>query len=463
MRVLHTSDWHLGQRLHTEDRLGEQALALNWLLQTIEQEAVELLLVAGDIFDVSNPSNPARELYYRFLTKLQKTNCRHVVIVGGNHDSPSMLDAPASLLKQMNIHVIGAAPADKTQQIVVLENEKGQPEAIVVAVPFLRDRDLNYTQISESLEERERRLQTAIRQHYLDLAELLAPYLSSSIPILTTGHLYAHGATAEEKRSNIYIGSRSNIAAQQFPDCFDYVALGHIHRPQAVGNIPHIRYSGSLIPLDFSEYEDKKVVYLLDFAPLKMPVERDGSCPSTQMGVSAGTTRRSHASVEEPGSHRQMLSLFSARLDGRPSAYLYPIELPVFRRLKRIRGSIDEVKQRLQQFVSKRQAPQEGLDENLAPFLEVTVETNTSLPLLRDELELIMSQSEARLLALKLHYPRQYAPAAQQIQAELSGLDPEKVFRQLLQGSGEEMPPHADELIDSFRELQNWHKEKEGT
>lgn len=448
MRVLHTSDWHLGQRLHTEDRLGEQALALDWLLQSIQQEAVELLLVAGDIFDVSNPSNPARELYYRFLTRLQKSCCRHVVIVGGNHDSPSMLDAPASLLKQMNIHVIGAAPADKNQQIIVLEDEKGQPEAIVAAVPFLRDRDLHYTQISESLEERERRLQAAIQQHYQDLSDLIAPYLDLPIPLLTTGHLYAHGASAEEKRSNIYIGSRSNIAAQQFPDCFDYVALGHIHRPQAVGNIPHIRYSGSLIPLDFSEYADKKVVYLLDFSPLKVTVEQDGS-------------RRSKENTKEQGSQRQMLPLFSTRLDGRPLAYLYPIELPVFRRLKRIHGSVEDVKRKLQEFISKRQETDEQPSESLPPYLEITVQTKHSLPLLRDELELILGQSDTRLLALKLDYPKQYALAAQQQQAELSSLAPEEVFRQLLQGHSEEMPPHAEELLDSFRELQNWLHEQE--
>ncbi|MEL7220922.1 MAG: exonuclease subunit SbcD, partial [Bacteroidota bacterium] len=107
MKVLHTSDWHLGQKLLQLDRQEEFALALDWLLEVIIAEQIDVLLVSGDIFDIGNPPNQSRELYYNFLRRLLNSECRHVVITGGNHDSPAMLNAPRELLAAFNIHIVG--------------------------------------------------------------------------------------------------------------------------------------------------------------------------------------------------------------------------------------------------------------------------------------------------------------------------------------------------------------------
>ncbi|MCK5806384.1 MAG: exonuclease subunit SbcD, partial [Lentisphaeria bacterium] len=138
MRVLHTSDWHLGRSLYGRKRYEEFEEFLAWLAEAIQTEQVDALLVAGDIFDTSAPSNRAQELYYRFLCQVGATPCRHVVIIGGNHDSPSFLDAPGELLKALSVHVIGGAAASEDDEVIVLRNREDTPELIVCAVPYLR-------------------------------------------------------------------------------------------------------------------------------------------------------------------------------------------------------------------------------------------------------------------------------------------------------------------------------------
>ncbi|RME09699.1 MAG: exonuclease subunit SbcD, partial [Bacteroidetes bacterium] len=142
MKILHTSDWHLGQKLTGRDRDEEHRLALDWLADFIAQEKVDVLVVAGDVFDIHNPPNSARELYYRFLRKLIQSSVRHVVVIGGNHDSPNMLEAPKELLQLLGIHVVGAATGHVSDEIIELKDADGKVELVVAAVPFLRDQDL---------------------------------------------------------------------------------------------------------------------------------------------------------------------------------------------------------------------------------------------------------------------------------------------------------------------------------
>ncbi|NRA49197.1 MAG: exonuclease subunit SbcD, partial [Phaeodactylibacter sp.] len=254
MKIIHTSDWHLGQKLLHNDREQEHRLALQWLLETIRKEKADGLIVAGDIFDIGNPPNYARSLYYQFLRNLLNTECRHVVITGGNHDSPAMLNAPRELLQALNVHVIGAAGEGPEDEVVVWKSPEDEIEAVIAAVPFLRDRDLRYSVAGETGLERVAQIKTGIRKHYDRVADHIAGHYDiASVPVICTGHLYASGASASGKQDNIYIGNTENIDAQHFPDLFDYVALGHIHRAQKVGGLEHVRYSGSLIPLSFSE------------------------------------------------------------------------------------------------------------------------------------------------------------------------------------------------------------------
>jgi DNA repair protein SbcD/Mre11 len=265
MKILHTSDWHLGQKLRGNIRDAEHELVLNWLIQTIIEEQIEALIIAGDIFDGMNPPNSSRKLYYQFLAKLIKTTCRHVVIIGGNHDAPSMLEASKALLEAMNIYVIGAATSLVEDEIILLKNDD-KIEAIVAAVPFLRDQDLRRSVAGEEETDIYQKIQQAIYQHYLDIGKYCEDFLGLKVPIIATGHLYASAATTNgENQDNIYMGNLENISADKFPNVFDYVALGHIHTAQPIDNHRHIRYSGSIIPLSFKEVKDTKSVTILDF------------------------------------------------------------------------------------------------------------------------------------------------------------------------------------------------------
>lgn len=265
MKILHTADWHLGQKLRGYIRDEEHILIFDWLIDLITAEEITVLIIAGDIFDVMNPPNSSRKLYYKFLARLLQTPCRHIVIIGGNHDAPSMLDAPKELLETLNIHVVGCATDELSDEILVLKHND-QIEGVIAAVPFLRDQDIRKSVAGEEEMEIYQRIQEGIYRHYAAVAELCAPYQNENVPILATGHLYASGVTlCGENQNNIYMGNIENIEAEKFPTIFDYVALGHIHTAQPIAKLRHVRYSGSLIPLSFKENKDKKSVTIIDF------------------------------------------------------------------------------------------------------------------------------------------------------------------------------------------------------
>ncbi len=404
MRFLHTSDWHLGQKLLFSDREEEHGQALDWLHRMIVEHQVDALIVAGDIFDIGNPPNYARRLYYGFLTGLRTTSCRHVVITGGNHDSPSMLDAPRPLLQALNIHVVGAATGEPSDELIELLDGQGKVEAVVAAVPFLRDRDLRYGVAGEGGQERQERIQEGIRRHYAELAEAAGGYRDAGVPILATGHLYARGAQASAKQDNIYIGNTENIDAADFPELFQYVALGHLHRPQLVGGREHIRYSGSLIPLSFSETKDDKGVYLVDFE------------------------------------------------QGRRGGIRF-IEAPVFRRLKTIEGTLDEVKQSLRRF-------EERGERRLRPWVEVIVHTDELIPQLDVQLNEFTEGMNLELLKIRLQrldYRGLNEQAVEEI--DLQDMDALEVFRRKCESFGS--PPEEQSALEAtFRELQQWLTEK---
>ncbi|MDX5442401.1 MAG: exonuclease SbcCD subunit D C-terminal domain-containing protein [Hymenobacteraceae bacterium] len=279
MRVLHTSDWHLGQRLVNNERTEEHRLFLNWLIKTICDQKIDLLLIAGDIFDTGFPSNTALKLYYDFLREVKQTCCRDIVMIGGNHDSVSTLNAPAELLRHFNVHVVGGAPADAADEVVLIKDTTGAVGAVVCAVPFLRDKDVRLSIPGESNEQRETRLKQGICDHYTRLVPLVQPYKQQQIPVIATGHLFAAGGSTSDSEKEIHVGNLGQIGGDQFPVEFDYVALGHLHRPQLVNKRNHIRYCGSPIPLSFSEVTDKKLVHVLEFSEGKLAAVQDVAIP----------------------------------------------------------------------------------------------------------------------------------------------------------------------------------------
>lgn len=264
MKILHTSDWHLGRTLYGRKRYEECERFFDWLIGCIENERVEALLVAGDIFDNSTPSNRALELYYRFLCRVAGAGCRHVVVTAGNHDSPSLLNAPKEVLRYLNVHVIGCMAETMEDEILVLNDAGGKAELIVCAVPYLRDRDIRRAEAGESFEDKGRKLVEGIRDHYRRMGEVAAAMkrtVGGDLPIVGMGHLFAAGAetTDGDGMRELYSNNLGHVGKDIFPDCFDYIALGHLHAAQKVGGSNICRYSGAPLPMSFGEGRRKVV------------------------------------------------------------------------------------------------------------------------------------------------------------------------------------------------------------
>jgi len=346
MKILHTSDWHLGRTLYGRKRYQEFEAFLNWLAETINIEQVDTLLVAGDVFDTSTPSNRAQELYYRFLCHVATSTCRHVVVIAGNHDSPSFLNAPRELLKALNVHVIGSVTENPEDEVLLLRNQDGFPELIVCAVPYLRDRDIRVAEAGESIEDKERKLIEGIRNHYAAvsaLAEQKRKELGADIPVVAMGHLFAAGGQTVDGDGvrELYVGSLAHVTAGIFPKCFDYLALGHLHVPQKVNGSETIRYSGSPLPMGFGEAKQQKSVCQVEF---------HSTAASVQL-----------------------------------------VDVPVFQKLERVKGDWDEISSRILELSTT----------DSQAWLEVVYEGDEVIGDLRERLDTAIIDTEMEILRIK--------------------------------------------------------------
>ncbi|CAM4325617.1 exonuclease subunit SbcD [Gillisia limnaea] len=274
MKILHTADWHIGKKLHKHDLSQDFELFITWLCEIIESHEVEVLLVSGDVFDLANPSSEARNQYYRALMKLRKLQCK-IILTGGNHDSPAMLDAPRELMRELDMHVIGGLPEDLENTIIPVTNKNGIPELVIAALPYLRDADLRSATDGHTYTDRIEALRKGIQNTFLKAAEICNNRFPG-IPAIALGHLFAAGIETSDSERDIQIGNLAAFDANQFGDYFQYIALGHIHKPQQVKSQVPTYYSGSPIPLSFSERKDEKRVLLLKteegFIPESIPV-----------------------------------------------------------------------------------------------------------------------------------------------------------------------------------------------
>lgn len=262
MRILHTSDWHLGQHFMGKSRLSEHEAFLQWLIGQIRDNDIDAVLVVGDLFDTGTPPSYARELYNNVVVAVQATGAR-LILLGGNHDSAAVLGESRALLACLNTQVVSAL-ADA--EVIPLTNRQGTVSALLCALPFLRARDVLTSQAGQGLVEKQQDLQQAIAATYerlyqqaLSLRETHGP-----VPLIATGHLTTVGAQMSESVRDIYIGTLEAFPAAAFP-AFDYIALGHIHKPQRVGGLEHIRYCGSPLPLSFDEAGQPKQVLMASF------------------------------------------------------------------------------------------------------------------------------------------------------------------------------------------------------
>ncbi len=267
LRIFHTSDWHLGRLLHEQARDEEFDAFLAWLLAAIEREKIDVLLIAGDIFDTSNPTHAAQQRYYQFCTNLSRTCCRHAVITSGNHDSTSFIDVPSELLHCLNVHVIGqprfgaGKSGDPADEVIVLKDAGGNDELIVAAVPFLSDGDVRFSADGEDTTTKAQKMIAGVSAHYRAAAEAAERIRDGrNIPVIGMGHLYVDGGIHEEDDGVrvTYIGMLGGVGTSVFPASLDYVALGHLHVPQSVGGSDRIRYSGSPLAMGFGEAGQQK-------------------------------------------------------------------------------------------------------------------------------------------------------------------------------------------------------------
>lgn len=275
MRIIHTSDWHLGQNFYSKSRAAEHSAFLDWLLTSAQAHEVDAIIVAGDIFDTGSPPSYARELYNRFVVQLQQTGCQ-LVVLAGNHDSVATLNESRDILAFLKTTVVASAG----HAPFILPQRDGTPGAIFCPVPFLRPRELVTSQAGHSGGEKQQLLLNAISDYYQQQYEAACALRGDRpLPIVASGHLTTVGASKSDAVRDIYIGTLEAFPASHFPPV-DYVALGHIHRAQKIGGSDHIRYSGSPIALSFDETSKSKSVNLVTFSdghlaevlPLTVPV-----------------------------------------------------------------------------------------------------------------------------------------------------------------------------------------------
>jgi exonuclease SbcD len=271
MRIIHTSDWHLGQFFYGKSRSHEHKQFLTWLLNEVTVNNVDAVIVAGDIFDTGSPPSYARELYFNFITDLHKLNCQ-LVILAGNHDSVAMIAESKQLLRSLTTVVVPAASIDEdkiAEQVFTLNNKQGEPAAVICAVPFIRPRDVITSKAGQSATQKQQQLQQAIADHYHALYDRASQLAGEELPTIATGHLTTVGASTSDSVRDIYIGTLDAFPANAFPKA-DYIALGHIHKTQLVAKSEHIRYCGSPIPLSFDEAKQDKNILMVDFSAGKL-------------------------------------------------------------------------------------------------------------------------------------------------------------------------------------------------
>ena len=397
MKILHTADWHIGRNLYGRKRYQEFGQFLDWLLEAIEREQVEVLLVAGDVFDSTSPSNKALELYYNFLCRVASSStCRHVVVIGGNHDSPSLLEAPKNLLRALNVYVVGASSGAVADEVQLLESDLGS--LLICAVPYLRDRDLRSVEAAESWESKDLKLLEGIRAHYQQVCahalELRAQHSEKQIPIVALGHLFASGGRTIDGDGvrELYVGSLARVGADAFPPEIDYLALGHLHSAQSLGDNEHMRYSGSPLPMGYGEAKQTKQVLLVAFNGLSSSVR--------------------------------------------------VLDVPCFQALERVSGDLQQILNRIEELKQQQSST----------WLEVDYSASELQPNLRELLDEALVGSNMELLRVRNQSALVYHIPTPRPEDSLDQLSPTQVFERCL-ASHEIAPSESEQLLACYQEI----------
>ena len=286
MKLLHTSDWHLGQYFMMKTREHEHQQFLSWLIAIVNEQKVDAVIVAGDIFDSASPASYARKLYADFVVQLQQSYCSQLVIVSGNHDSVAVLNESKSLLNALNVSVLAGLSEDLSEHLISLKDKNGEQQALMCALPFLRANDVMVSEQGSSAEHKQQSLQQGIADTYQSLYDLAVNKIKedkspANTAIIASGHLTTVGCSISDSVREIYIGTLTAFPAALFP-AFDYIALGHLHKAQQVQKSDVIRYCGSPIPLSFDESKQTKKINIIEFTDNKDLQVSEVDIPSFQ-------------------------------------------------------------------------------------------------------------------------------------------------------------------------------------
>lgn len=402
MRLLHTSDWHLGHTLHDLDRGAEHDAFLAWLLDQIGAHDVDALLVTGDIFDQANPPAAAQERYYGFLADCRRRFPKvDVLILGGNHDSAARLDAPNPLLRRLGLRVVGGLARDglaldPAAMVVPLHRATGEVGAWVAAVPFLRPSDL-----PKPDEAATDPLVDGVRAVYQQVVDAARANVQPGQSLVVTGHCYlAGGEISELSERRILGGNQHALPVDLFPADAAYVALGHLHRAQQVGR-PSVRYAGSPIPLALDERNYNHQVVLVDL---------DGA---------------------------------SAQITAVP----VPRAVDILRIPARDAASLAEVVLAL----AALPADDGAVPRDRWPFLELSVRLSQPEPGLRRQVDEALAKKAVRIARIGLVWSGTGSGLVDAELRDLAELDVDHVFLRMWE-RGHEAPP-GPEVMDAFHEL----------
>ncbi len=402
MRILHTSDWHLGQHFMGKTREQEHRLFLDWLLETVRQKKVDAVVIAGDIFDTGVPPSYARTLYNQFIVELQAAGKCQLVVLGGNHDSVATLHESRSILACLNTSVIGAAGDDPAKQVVVLKDRKGRPGLVLCAIPYIRPRDVLVSRAGESGEDKQQALLSAMTEHYKAVYQVAEEEAKEmGIPVMATGHLTTVGGKLSESVREIYIGTLSAFPASAFPPA-DYIALGHLHRGQTVSEHNHIRYSGSPIPLSFDECSSGKQL-----------------------------------------SGKQVLLV---DFEGDELSKVSSLDVPLFRKLASLKGDIDTLTAQLQDIAEQKQ------DEELTPWVEIVVDGDSWISDLQSRIQEVTDDLPVDVLRVRRKRQESTKSLDREQQETLAELQVADVFNRRLE-SEELSEDVGKKLTSAFNEV----------
>ncbi|MEV4778812.1 exonuclease SbcCD subunit D C-terminal domain-containing protein [Burkholderia sp. LMU1-1-1.1] len=406
MRLLHTSDWHLGQSLHNFERHYEHQCFLDWLLDTVVSEQADALLIAGDIFDNANPSSASQKQLYRFLQRAkERAPHLNLIVIAGNHDSPGRLEAPGPLLEAHGTRVVGAVQRDADGAIDIealvlpLTGSGGAVEAWCLAVPFLRPGDVPRMPAEDGGADP---YLAGIALLYKQALELALAKRQDGQAILAMGHCHmVDGQMSNDSERRIVIGGTEMLPAGIFDPAIVYAALGHLHLAQAVGKQDHIRYCGSPIPLSFAEVGYQHQILRID-------------------------------------------------IDGAAVGAITAIHVPRAVELLRIPAKPAPLAQVLEELAAL-DVPDAPPDQQ--PFLEVRVRLDAPEPGLRSRIEAALEGKPVRLAKIETSSAARASSIDSDVMTldQLEQLKPDDIFRQLYQQRfGNDAPP---EQLSAFAEL----------